>query len=556
MPTVQAPRNAVRQQVSSAVRAPQGQADTTALDIGKVVTTGLGVFADVKNRMNTTAAEEAAVGFERDKNALFFNPENGYFNTQGRNAFDGAEGVNASLAALRKQYAEGLESPDAKRMFNKVANAHITRAGTDIMRHASKGAQAWEVATIESQVENSVENASLYHNQPDKMRVQRALGRQAVLKAAQMQGITGEPLNERLQNYESTFATAAISSATAVSADDGQQMLDDMIKRVEGPDIVRLQKAIASKTKQEKTQKDAQLSILMAESAVEEFDTITEALLVTENVDDPVFKKKLTGEIKSQWSTKKRAEKADSDAAYNAAVGEVNRGVSATAIAATDPVMWEAMTSLQRNNILSGKHMLTDQVLFNELMSKPTAVMKDLDVNDYSGQLKQADMEKLQRSIKSAQKGQSISTVQSLSTKTNAVAENFFGKKSSWRNRSGLTVKGKKANALMTFVQSTVQDAEELKGGRLTPREIDETMADITRKIVLERSAFGFDLLAPDTEIDLTNTPPNEVRALNIAIDRLGVDSTKDLLAVRQFLLDSNQVVTPNRLINTFRQGQ
>ena len=46
--------------------------------------------AQTMQRIDTTSAEEALVAFEREKNNLFFNPENGYFNTQGKNAYDNA----------------------------------------------------------------------------------------------------------------------------------------------------------------------------------------------------------------------------------------------------------------------------------------------------------------------------------------------------------------------------------------------------------------------------------------------------------------------------------
>ena len=123
--------------------------------------------AQVTQRIDTTSAEEALVAFERDKNNLFFNPEDGYFNTQGKNAFDNAGAANSSLEELKKQYGKSLGT-NAKSMFDKSANLHITRSQADIARHSSKGLQAWEVATIRSQVENTIENASLYWNQTDK----------------------------------------------------------------------------------------------------------------------------------------------------------------------------------------------------------------------------------------------------------------------------------------------------------------------------------------------------------------------------------------------------
>ena len=56
--------------------------------------------AQMMQRIDTTSAEEALVAFERDKNNLFFNPESGYFNTQGKNAFDNATAANEALLTL------------------------------------------------------------------------------------------------------------------------------------------------------------------------------------------------------------------------------------------------------------------------------------------------------------------------------------------------------------------------------------------------------------------------------------------------------------------------
>lgn len=61
---------------SSAFRDPTFEAILRLTEIG----------ADIKQRSDTTSAEETAVQFERDKNDLFFDPKIGYFNTQGKDA--------------------------------------------------------------------------------------------------------------------------------------------------------------------------------------------------------------------------------------------------------------------------------------------------------------------------------------------------------------------------------------------------------------------------------------------------------------------------------------
>ena len=128
--------------------------------IGKGILDVVKAGAALKQRVDVTSAEESLVQFERSKNDLFFNPESGYFNTQGKNAYDNSTAATQSLEALKKQYGESLNS-NAKRLFDRSADRHITRSNLDITRHASKGLKAWEITTLESQTENSIENASL-----------------------------------------------------------------------------------------------------------------------------------------------------------------------------------------------------------------------------------------------------------------------------------------------------------------------------------------------------------------------------------------------------------
>lgn len=516
-----------------------------------------GGFIKLKERLDTTAAEEALVSFERDKNNLFFNPDDGYFNTQGRNAYDSAGGASKSLEDLKRSYQEGLDSETSKRVFGKTADLHISRGNVDIMRHSSKGLQAWEVATIQSQVENTVENASLYWNDPDRLRVQNALGRQAVIDSAEIEGVGSEALNERLQTYDSAFTRSAISSATAQDSVSGQALFDKMSDRLEGPDQVKMQKEITAKQKSEKTQQDAQVAVLKATNLVDQYDTRSEILTEIDKIEDPELQKKTRTEAMSQFSRKKQAQSEDRDEFYQTAIEHVNGGGSAEEFKATDPEAWEGMDSKQRNNILSGKHMITDQVLLNDLLTLSKTELAKVTPTDHSSDLKPTDLQKLSKAVVAAKKGQPITTVQSLSAKVNSISEQFFGKKKGWKKRGGgLTSKGESASAFMATVQDVVQDAEELKGGKLSPREVDDVLADFTRKVTLERSRFGVDFLAADLDIDLSTLPANEVRAFNQAVDTLGDNVDKNgLNAAREFLIESNVEVTPRRLVNAYKQG-
>lgn len=198
-----------------------------------------GSLQQEQNRLDESAAEEAVVNFERQKNDLFFNPESGYFNTQGRDAFDQAGAMNEALEELKRSHSETLKSPRAKQAFDRVANQHITRSQQDIARHSSKHLKAWEIATINSQVENTLENATLYWADSERLGVQRALGRQSILDAAELEGVSPEVTQERLQTYDSSFARSAVGAAVLSSSTEGKEALDKWEKSLEGPDPQR-----------------------------------------------------------------------------------------------------------------------------------------------------------------------------------------------------------------------------------------------------------------------------------------------------------------------------
>lgn len=271
------------------VKQPQAQ-DAPAAAFGGDIAKGVFDIAKagvaIKQRIDTTTAEEALVQFERDKNDIFFNPDSGYFNTQGRDAYDNSQAATKALEDLKKQYGEKL-GVQAKSMFDGAADKHITRSQQDIARHASKGLKAWEISTIEAQVENSIENASLYWGDKDLLRVQRVLGKQAIFDSAKMMGLGFEATAEKVQTFESSFARASIEAAVQNSAADGEDALKDYGDRLESPDKIKMGKMIEKKAEVEKTEADARMATLTATRLVDQYDSRFDVQAEVNKIKDP-----------------------------------------------------------------------------------------------------------------------------------------------------------------------------------------------------------------------------------------------------------------------------
>ena len=135
------------------------------VDTGSAISKGLSDFGKGLeiglDNMSPPEEEDALTGFQRAKNDLFFNKDNGYFNSQGKNAYDGAAGANASLDELQKQYANKLTGA-ARNKFMRASGSVITSGRNSIQQHASNGYQQWDNAVVKDGIDNALENGAFY----------------------------------------------------------------------------------------------------------------------------------------------------------------------------------------------------------------------------------------------------------------------------------------------------------------------------------------------------------------------------------------------------------
>ncbi len=480
-----------------------------------------GAALQMNQRIATTEAEEALVRFERDKNDVLFNPEKGYFNSQGRNAFDGAEPTVKSIEELKTKYSEGL-SQTARTMFDKAAANHVTKAQAEISRHASDGFKAWEVSTIDAQVENTIENAGLYWNDKKSMGVQNALGRQAILDSAQMQGLSAEATNERLQTYDSSFARAAVEAATMNSATKGKELLSEFDKRLEGNDKIKLNNLIASKTEAEKTKADASYAMIKGKQLVDQFDDRESLIAEVDKIKDPELHQKVLSQTMHNFNLKKQIESEARTQSYEDAEAHILNGGSAESFQAENPEAWMRLSPKQQGLIKSGKANATDWETFSDLMTMPKDKLANIDPNDYADKLAPAERSKLITAVKTA-KGGSAGSVDSQVgrtriAETTAAVDQLFGPATKRNNE-----KKEQANAFYSLLDSEVNYREKVKGGKLTSEEYTNVLNGFTRKTVVDGTLWN-------SEKTLKDIPAEDVSTLSDFLRKNNVPVTSDNL--------------------------
>ena len=552
---------------SSVIRQPKSSGGSLNLQpLAKGISDIGNAFSNVKDRVDITSAEEALNRFEKAKNNVLFNPDNGYYNTQGRDAYDNATEAQQSLEKLKNEFGDGLNA-QSRQMFNSVADKHLIRSNVDISKHSAQGLRVWEITTIESQVENTMENAALYWNNPKDLKVQRIIGEEAILDSAELTGIGPEATAEKLQTYRSKFMVSAIDAATVQSSAEGQKLLDENKDMLEGPDKVNLQKDIDTKKKAEETQFNAGQATLTATRLVNDYDTRREIQEEVNKIKDPELRKKTMTESMALYSRERQIEQEERGDAFENAEQTISQGGTATSFQATNPEEWNKLSPAQQKKLSKDEPIETNWNTYSGLLTMPKDALAKINPVDYFDQLADTERKTLISSVKTAKGGagktektdSQVGRTRAAETKSAVVQ--IFGPVKKHKGD-----KLEKINSFYSLLDSEVKYREDEKGSNLTSAEFTDTLAGFTRTVVQEGYFW-------DTEINFDDIPTEDISELSNILRTSGVPVTNeslvqlsgglssanippaDALQVGKFLKTNNIPVTAENIAKAYGQA-
>jgi hypothetical protein len=516
------------------VRGPKARAQNVAGADLAVIQQGLslaktftGIAAENIQQRDTTEAEDGINKFERAKNELFFAPESGYFNTQGKSAYDTAEDANTSLQTLAKTYAAGMSNPTSRQMFMDVANRHITSGQSDIMRHSSKGLKAWEVTTIKAQTENTLENAALFRGDSKRLSVQRELGRQSIHESAKLEGVTGVALNEQLQTYDSAFASATIDASILDNAEKGKDSLDKYGSMLEGAEKQKFEEKIRKKQDLEKTQLQSQQAVASATVIVNANDGDRSAVLKEISKlpieEQPGARKEAMYQV-NQLETAKVETR---NGIYDDATKFVADNGSSESYKAAYPERWDKLSTKQQRQLEKGEPVVNDWNTWLDVMSKsdaeiskmnPSEVDKTAAKLDDSHRDKFMTMWKNTRNGKASRPDSQVGRTRSAQT-TSAVIQLMGKKKSKWSTNDLA-----RSDQFYALVDGEHESRKDALKRELTSEEYTNMLDSITNKVTIERS-FWF-----DKDVGIGDIPEEHLGVLTNALRKRNIPVTSDNL--------------------------
>lgn len=535
---------------TAVIKGPVAQArDVVSSDLA-IVQQGLGlaktftgVVAQNIEQANTTEAEDAVIKFEREKNELFFAPENGYFNTQGKSAYDMSEDANTSLQTLARTHLDGMSNSTARDMASKVINRHVTGGQADIARHSSKGLNAWEVTTINAQTENTIENSQLYrlNSSPSKeeinrLNVQLNLGRQSVRDAAKIEGVTGVALNEKLQTFDSSFASATIGASILDSSESGKIAIDKYGDMLEGDLKVKFENNLQKKIEEENVQRASQQSVMIATRLVGVHDGNRSAVIEDiDKIEDPETQSKARKEAMyqiNQLDTAKVEERNDIVEQVESFVAESG---SAEAYKAAYPEQWQKLSPRQQKQLEKGEPIVNDWNVWHDVMSMSDAEIRNMkpgEVERNASKLDRFHRDKLYTMWRSTRSNKAVRPQSQVgrtrAAQSKSAIEQIMNKKSSKWN-----IKDKaKSDGFYALVDSEERHRKDILKRELSSEEFTDMLNGLTNKVIVERKFW----LDPELGID------------DIPEEDLGV--------LTNYLRENRVPVNTNNLIRAYEQAK
>jgi hypothetical protein len=507
---------------------------------------------DLNARIDTTSAREAYTMFQRGMDQLFSQPKTGYFYTQGRNSYDAAKTTSDALRDLQKKHGEGL-SPDALRMFTRASQVNITSGLADIARHSAKGLRTWEVTSLGARVENTLEKAVLYQNQPNQLKVQNALGRQAIIDLSEMQGIGTEATNEKLQTYNSTFAENVIRSALSQSSEEGSQAFDVYGGQVEGIGRMNLENAIKKKSQDERNQIEARNVVLTGNRLGSIYSSRKSLIEEVNKIEDIELRKKTLSESMRVFNLKKQAESEARGDAFNRAEEHIFNGGSSSTYQVDDPEGWGKLTSKQKTQIQKGKPVETNFNVYSDLMLLDKESLSKIDPMDHIHELAKPEFKRLVSSIKNARglgsKSDKIDhqTGRTRNAQIRDTLEAILGRRAWWSNNQR-----KWASEFYSSVDGEVTRKESQSKQPLSSKEFTDLLNAFTLDMTIRKDFAGFHFDILDDDLRIQDIPASELRELSETLRRNGIPLTsKNLFNAHRQAKDQKIKVLEQTIDNT-----
>jgi hypothetical protein len=487
---------------------------------------------ELKQKYDKTKAQNALLEFDNIKNNILFNPENGYYNSNGQAAVEGMKSTEEAIQDAYNRVLKNIKGGAAQSLFKEAAGVRMVRDKQDMLKHAAKGQLVWEAATLKSEEDNALNNAVLYYDNEKELATYFNMGLIAVSEQQDILGEGKEAKARSLEEFRSAFTAAAINGALARGDLIGVEKVQNTYgKYLEGNDKVVIDAKI-------KDEKDKQYILHEANIIFSPAKTLTQMHEEIRKEPDLEKRKEIKREVDNMYESNKTAEEqqrqnqvdhyyleiAEGRMIYAQVPFEVKQSIGAKGN--------EVLKTAQRS-VATGKNVTNDHVLFNELINLSDKERANLNAYEYYDSLDTKHREQLKSAIDASRKkikDPTITRVQTNSAIAMGSIEELLGKKFDKKK----TRHREFAQAYNDLLANRVEAATAQKGAELTEVEFRKLNHQLTRDVTTGKAnIFGM-----MTKMNLEDVPVEYWPEIEAALIR------------------KNKPVTVKNIVNVYNQGK
>ncbi len=237
--------------------------DAAGAAIGK----GMQAFAQGMSNLSDSMAEVRALedearvrdqrtAYMRERDALLYDPENGYLNTQGKNAIDGREAFTSKMGDLRRKYAQGL-TPSQSVLFNRSVDTLDLDASRAALQHNARELKGYVIQQGEASAASFREEA--IRNVGDKQVADKYLsaGIMELRQNGAKQGLPAEQIALKEKEYISNATAAMVKQIALKDPIAADNFLKENRNRLTEGDRLSLETAMESSLYEAKGRRNA-----------------------------------------------------------------------------------------------------------------------------------------------------------------------------------------------------------------------------------------------------------------------------------------------------------
>lgn len=486
MPTVPRPERQVTANRMPGVQAPEAPGfqpfDTRAAD--RTMSEAEKLYLAERRKANQLAVLDADRQLSETATRLQYDPEAGFYNMRGKDAFRAPDYVEAEWRKQVEAIEKGFANDTQREAFRNRVMARWGDLDRQLQRHVSAEGRKYDDAVTESWLANERDAAAFNYHDPERVAISIESQRAAIVDYADRNGLPAEWVKEKAAGAVSKTHVAVIQRMLANGQDlDAKAYYDANGEEVTGSDTISLEKSLAEGTLRGESQRRA------AEIAAKDLSR-AEAIEEARKIKDPEVKDATVSRVKTIYEEREAAEKEALEDLYIEAVNLVEQSPGRNPRDVVAPDVWTRLTVAQRNALesRSGGRSNDDDAWLDFFAMSP-AEMGGLNKAEfetrYWSKFDNSHRSRAEAMWMAAREGRNIEMSSLLTFKarvTNAWEESGRGKKEKSEKKDFARFESEAARRVELF------ELNDLEGKRKATGEEVQTIIDdmVTRKVFVE----------------------------------------------------------------------